>query len=138
MIFPQNERLEVVDTQGETLGASLAFDYTENKFQLVDGSPKVITSLQAVRQWLELFVRTGLGKYKVYDGTAFGVDVSPLIGKKQVPRGAILSEIKREISEGVRLCPAVASVYGFVLEGETISFIVRLRSGEEAGVSVGL
>lgn len=138
MIFPQNETVETVEAQRETLGASFVFDYTENRFQLVDGSPKVVTSVQAVKQWLELFVRTGLGKYKVYDGTAFGVDVSPLIGKKQVPRGAILSEIKREIGEGVRLCPAVTSVYGFALEGETISFTVRLRSGEEAGVSVGL
>lgn len=138
MIFPQKPAApERVEQAGDKIGVSFAFDFDEGRFDLVDGSPRRISGRDAARQWLELFVRTSLGKYTVYEGKAFGVDVAPLIGKKEVPRGAVLSELKREITEGARLCPAVVSVYGFSLQGDTVNFTVRLQSGEER-LSFGL
>lgn len=138
MIFPKSVNAkEAVETESSAAGISFAFDYATNTFRMVDGSPKQISGSDAVQQWLELLVRTIPGKCAIYD-QAFGVDVTKLIGQKEVPSGALLSEIKREITEGAALCPAIDSVTDFGLGEDTVSFTVTLKSGEESEVSVEL
>lgn len=138
MIFPESVNAkETVETESSAVGISFAFDYATNTFPMVDGSPKQNSGAAAVLQWLELLVRTIPGKCAVYD-QAFGVDVTKLIGQKEVPSGALLSEVKREITEGAALCPAIDSVTDFGLSGDTVSFTVTLKSGEESEVSIEL
>lgn len=139
MIFPEASGApETVATKQAALGASLAFDYRARRFRLVDGSPPKIGGTDAAAQWLELFVRTVPKRYAVYGEAGFGVDATKLIGKKAVPNGAILSEIQREIEEGVPLCPAIRTVYGFDVAGGTIAFRVVLMDGTEREVSIEL
>ena len=139
MIFPQAtsaaETLEQASTEVKT---SFSFDDAASKFTLIDGSPEVITGTTAVKEWLKLLVRTIPGKYAVYGDTAFGVDTTLLIGKKSLPSGAVLSELKRQITDGALLCPAIESVSDFSIDGSTITFTVALKSGEGGEVSVEL
>lgn len=138
MIFPESIKAkETVETGSPAVGISFAFDYATNTFCMVDGSPRQICGVDAVQQWLGLLVRTIPGKCDIYDQT-FGVDVTKLIGRKEVPSGALLSEVKREITEGAALCPAIDSVTDFRLSGDTVSFTVTLKSGEESEVSIEL
>ena len=140
MIFPKpSGASETIETsENSKLGCSLAFDFKTKSFRIIDGSPAKVTGVDAVAQWLELFVKTVPERYGVYEGEDFGVDSTKLIGKKVVPNGAVLSEIKREIEEGVPLCPAIQSVYGFNMLGDTITFMVVLKNGEESGITIEL
>ena len=138
MIFPaaSNAAETIENANGNSIANSFVFDYTTNTFRMIDGSPVLITGIDAVSQWLELFVRTIPKKYAIYGEEDFGVDATKLIGKKSIPSGAIISEIKREIEDGVLLCPAIQSVYDFDLSGSTISFTVSLHDGEERELSI--
>lgn len=139
MIFPEPVvAAEAVTAEGGDLGDSLAFDYARKAFTLIDGSPARLTGQEAVKQWLELFCRTTPGRYGVYGDTGFGVDGTALIGKKVLPNGAILSELKRQITEGTSLCPAVREVYGFNLSGNALSFTAVLKDGETEVLEVEL
>lgn len=139
MIFPEvTSAAETLEQDSTEVRTSFSFDDAASKFTLVDGSPKVITGTAAVKEWLKLLVRTTPGKYAVYGDTAFGVDTTLLIGKKSLPSGAVLSELKRQITEGAMLCPAIGSVSDFSIDGSTITFSVALKSGEEGEVSVEL
>ena len=89
---------ELEQNEENTLALSFVFDYKTGKFLMEDGSPKPITGVDAIRQWLELFCRTQRNKYLVYSED-FGTSAVSLIGKK-APKGLILSEFKREIQEG--------------------------------------
>lgn len=132
MIFPEAsgapETLEVRETAA---GASLAFGYGKNQFELVDGGPRMLSGEAAIRQWLELLVRTVPGRYAVYGDEPFGVDTTDLVGKKRLPSGEALSEIRRQVEDGVALCPPIRSVYGFGLEGSALTFTAELEDGEE-------
>lgn len=140
MIFPTaSNAAETIDNpQSKPLAKSFAFDYTSKTFRLVDGSPMLISGVDAVAQWLELFVRTIPNRYAVYGDQDFGVDATQAIGKKAVPNGAIISEIQREIEEGVLLCPAIRAVYDFNISGDTVTFTVSLDDGEESELSIEL
>lgn len=139
MIFPQStSAAETLEEDSAEIKTSFFFNDAENKFTLIDGSPKAITGTAAVKEWLKLLVRTTPRRYAVYGDTAFGVDTTLLIGKKSLPSGAILSELKRQITEGARLCPAIASVSDFCMDGSMITFTVVLKSGEGGEVSVEL
>lgn len=139
MIFPETTlAAETLEEETTETGASFSFDDAAGKFTLIDGSPKVITGIAAVKEWLKLFVRTIPGKYAVYGDTGFGVDTTLLIGKKTLPSGAVLSELKRQITEGAALCPAIESVSDFSIDGSTITFTVALINGEGGEVSVEL
>lgn len=139
MIFPQaTSAAETLEEDSIEVRTSFSFDDAAEKFTLIDGSPKAITGTAAVMEWLKLLVRTKPGKYAVYGDTAFGVDTTLLIGKKSLPSGAVLSELKRQITEGATLCPAIESVSDFSIDGSTITFTVALKSGEGGEISVEL
>lgn len=139
MIFPETtSAAETLEEDSAEIKTSFSFDDAAGKFTLIDGGPKAITGTAAVKEWLKLLVRTIPGKYAVYGDTAFGVDTTLLIGKKSLPSGAVLSELKRQITEGVTLCPAIASVSDFSMDGSTITFNAALKSGEGGEVSVEL
>lgn len=139
MIFPETTTAEeTLEEESTEIGTSFSFDDSSGIFPLVDGSPTLISGTEAVKQWLNLLVRTIPDKYAIYGDTGFGVDTTLLIGKKTLPSGAVLSELKRQITEGAALCPAIDSVSDFSIDGSTITFTVALSGGEEDEVSVEL
>lgn len=127
---------ELVKTDETIIGRTLVFDWTLRAYQMDGGGPVEATGHQAVKAWLEAFLRTPRGKYEVYDGLAYGCSVEDLIGKK-LPQGYALSELKREISEGAALCPAIREVKGFDQTGTEIRFTVVLYNGESEAISIG-
>ena len=139
MIFPENNSAEeTVDISDPAVRESPRFNYSAAAFELVDGKNRMCSGIDAVKQWLELFVRTPPGRYAVYGEQPFGVDAALLIGRKSVPSGAVLSELRRQIEEGVTLCPAIRAVYGFSLDRNVISFTVETHNGDEGSVEIEL
>lgn len=128
--FPEKITLETANNSSDSrVGRSFVFDYVTGQHLIVDGKPKETTELEAIRQWLELLVRTKLGKYKVYEDTEFGTTWENYIGFRQLPRGYIESELEREIQESCdKYCPAIESVRDFEAERITDGLIVTFTA----------
>lgn len=122
-----------------TLGNTLAFDDTKNRFVIADGAPVRRTDAEAVRQWIRLMLRTYRGRFRVYADTVFGHTGEDLIGMRQVPRGFIHSELAREIREACALCPVIQSADNFAFSRQgrtlTVTFDVTLTTGETEEVT---
>lgn len=125
--------------QPARVGDTLAYDYDTKRFVLADGSPQRRDGAAAVRQWVELMLRTYLGRFRVYEDTRFGHTGEDLIGMRQVPPGFIHSELAREIREACALCPAIARADNFAFTRQnrrlTVTFTVTLQTGETEEVT---
>lgn len=124
-----------VDTPAtEVFGASLKFDYETERFVLVDGKNVEPSKIEAIKQWIELYIRTEVEKYKIYTSD-FGVNLKDLVGYR-LPRGFQVSEIMRRINEGILTkCPNVVSVTDWDFSEGTFSFTVITDTGEEVRIS---
>ena len=122
---------ETVDTPvSGTIGRSLKFDYEKKEFVIEDGKNVEPGKIDAIKQWIELFIRTEVEKYKIYT-PSFGVDLRDLIGYR-LPRGYQVAEIMRRVNEGILTkCPDVVSVSDWNFDKGTFSFTVKTNTGEE-------
>lgn len=113
------------------IGKSFVFDFKSKRFNVVAGKVKETTEEEAIRQWIELLLRTAIDKYKVYEGTGFGTNIDKLVGYKSM-RGFVESEMKREISEKIIMNRAIERIENFKtdLEGSMIevSFTAILKN----------
>lgn len=113
----------------EEVGRNLVFDWDENHFVMEDGSPVMVTKVDAVKEWLTLVVRTRQSRYPIYP-VDFGGDAMDIIGKK-IPKGYNLSEFKRKMLESIEYLPGIDDAEGFNYDGEKIRFTVLLADGTE-------
>ncbi len=117
-----------------TIGRSIAFDYTKNEFVVEDGKLREPSKIDAIKQWIELYIRTEINKYAVYT-EKFGIDTSGLVGYR-LPREYQVAEIMRRINEGILMkCPDVVSVSKWNFDKGTFSFTVKTNTGEEVVIS---
>jgi len=116
------------------IGRSIVFDYDKEEFVLVDGKCKEPSKIEAIKQWVELFIRTELNKYVIYTDE-FGVDMSGLLGYR-LPRSYQVAEIMRTINKGILTkCPNVVSVSEWNFDKGNFSFTVTTNTGEEVVIS---
>lgn len=108
----QSTREKVISTSSE-LGKTANINFEQKKLTVENGTPKLITDIEAIRQWIVLFVTTPKNAYKIYDGTNFGTSIRKLFGKKILNNGYEEAEVEREIREGLPLCPAISRVTSF-------------------------
>ena len=111
----QTTREKVISTSSD-LGKTPNIDLENKKITVENGTPKLITDIDAIRQWITLFVITPKDTYKIYDGTNFGTSIRKLFGRKILNNGYEEAEVEREIREGLPLCPAINRVTSFNME----------------------
>lgn len=130
-IFPQlNYDIEQQITPEETGERSLLFDYKTNSFVVKNGNVQETSRVEAVKQWIELFIRVELNKYAIYDDK-FGLDLSNLIGYR-LPRSVQVSEIIRRLHDGIlQGCKHVTACEDFSFESGEFSFTVITDLGDE-------
>lgn len=92
------------------IGRSFLFDYKKKQFVIMDGNVVEPSELEAIKQWLELLLRTALDKFIIYRGRAFGTTMENYIGIKSLPNGFIESELERELAEAIGLCGAIERI----------------------------
>lgn len=113
------------------IGKSFVFDFKSKRFNVVAGKVKETTEEEAIRQWIELLLRTSVDKYKVYEGTGFGTNIDKLVGYKSM-RGFVESEMKREISEKIIMNRAIERIENFKTDFEgsmiEVSFTAILKN----------
>lgn len=130
-IFPQiSFDLETVTQDTDTGERSILFDYKTNQFVMKSGNVQEASRVEAVKQWIELFIHVELGKYAIYSDN-FGLDLSDLIGYR-LPRSVQVSEIIRRLHEGIMNgCKHVTSCEDFLFDKGHFTFTVYTDLGEE-------
>lgn len=130
-MFPQinyNVETTISDTT-ESGERSLLFDYETNSFVVKNGNVQESTRTEAVKQWIELFIRVELNKYAIYSDN-FGLDLSNLIGYR-LPRSVQVSEIIRRLHDGIKQnCKHVIDCTDFSFSNGTFSFTAITDLGE--------
>lgn len=95
-----------------------------------NGNVQEASRVEAVKQWIELFIRVELGKYAIYSDN-FGLDLSNLISYR-LPRSIQVSEIIRRLHEGIVTgCKHVTSCEDFLFDKGHFTFTVITDLGEE-------
>lgn len=124
----QTLREKTISTSTE-LGKTPLFDFENKSVVLINGSPKLTYNIEAIRQWIVLFITTPKDTYRIYDGTSFGTSVRKLFGSKRLNNGYEESEVEREIREGMKLCPAINRVTSFNMEkvGRILKIYVQVE-----------
>lgn len=141
-MFPSDINLEELIKEAESepienssrIGRSFLFDFETGQHQIVDGAVKECDELTAIKQWLELMVKTTLDKFLVYKDTGFGTSAEKFIGRRTLPKGFVASELEREVKESCTLNPAIERTENFevtrTVRGMQIAFTVYLKNGE--------
>ena len=120
-------------TKVEMIGRSIKFNYQKKCFEVTDGRLIEPSKIDAIKQWIGLFIRTEVGKYGVYNDE-FGVNLKDLVSYR-LPRGYQISEIMRRINVGIlEQCPNVVRVSDWNFEKGTFSFTVKTNTGEEVTI----
>lgn len=83
-----------------------------------------------VKQWVELYIKVELNKYKIYDEN-FGMDFSDIVGYR-LPRSVQVSEIIRRLKRGIiNGCDNVTDVRDFKFDKGKFTFTLITDLGEE-------
>jgi hypothetical protein len=124
----QSTREKVISTSSE-LGKTPNIEFEKKSLTIENGTPKLVTDVDAIRQWITLFVTTPKNTYKIYNGTNFGTSIRKLFGRKILNNGYEEAEVEREIREGLPLCPAINRVTSFNME--KVGKILKVYVGVE-------
>ncbi len=113
---------------------SFNFDFVNKEFTVIDGKLGEINTIEAVKQWIVLFLLTDLNKVPIYKGLKFGTTLKKIIGYKSLNNGFFESELQREIEEGFLLNPAISKVTYFNIEKikdkAIITLNIMLKNGQ--------
>ena len=136
MLFSTGSSEQAAD-RAATEGVLTAFGFDwdgEKTYRMEKGSPAQVTETEAVKEWLQLVLRTQAGRYAIYPAD-FGASLYDLIGKR-LPRGASLAELRRQLQASAAYLPEISSIGSVTWDGEKITCSVTLDrdGGEETEV----
>jgi phage baseplate assembly protein W len=119
---------EQINTESQTstlqIGRSFLFDFDKNEFVFKDGKMVEITGLQALKQWINLCLRTFIKKYEVYKDTDFGCKIEDLLGSRL--NAYNYAEMQREIREALIKNENIKDVRNIVINQEKKVFTVDM------------
>lgn len=107
-------------------GVTFAFDWTGEHYVMDYGTPVEVTGVEAVKAWLELVLRTDQGRYAIWPAD-FGASLYNLMGQK-LPKGAVLSELQRQLQDSAAYCPTIEDIGQVVWDGSAVTCTIRLTN----------
>lgn len=128
-MFPEfNINIEELEAPTkETLGRCYLFDFKTRRHVISDGKLVECTEQEAIKQWVELLLRTGIEKYAVYKGTWFGLTIDRMIGNKQFPLIMLQAEIEMELKEKLVNHVLIEGMESFRTERLDNGLIIRFK-----------
>lgn len=115
------------------LGKVFLFDFEAQSYVLKDGQLVEASYEQAIQQWVSMLLITELDKYRVYEGTEFGISLAQFIGRKDIPLATITSEVSRQIQEKCVMHPEILECDNFEIsrgtDFATLNFDVITKIG---------
>jgi len=115
-------------------GYNLVFDWDAETYSMDRGSPVEVNGTEAVKAWLQLALRTSQGQYAIYPSD-FGASLYDALGKK-LPRGAVLSEIRRQLTESARYCPTIEDISQVVWDGQAVTCTITLTNNTTEVITI--
>lgn len=113
-IFPEFENIDVTEKAEnitEIKYKEPLFDFKTKKTVIKDGNTVMTTKEQHVQQYITLLIMTEVDKFKVYQGTDFGLtDLYEQQGKQIFTTPFAMEELKRELTEKCILNPNIEFV----------------------------
>ena len=111
-----------------------AFDFQKGDFVIINGRPKRAVGKERVKNWVQKILNTQKGRYKIYNGTGYGINIEDTFVGKNYNRDYIRSEVKREITEMLTANEDIVSIDNFNMEVDgsllTVSFTVNSVYGD--------
>lgn len=92
------------------------FDFDKNEFVISMGKFVMISGLELIKQKIQKVIRTERNKYKIYDGTNYGIALEKKLISNTLPLNYVKSEIERAITESLLDIVGVTSVNSFSVE----------------------
>jgi hypothetical protein len=113
-------------------GRSFLFDFEKGEFITKDGKMVPVEDIESLKVWIEKTIRTERFRFKIYDGSDYGVGIEGLIGSNY-PLDFIKAEMKREVTEALIKHPLIESLTNMAIERDgsrgKISFQVNTVLG---------
>lgn len=147
-MFPENTLQQIINDlesneqiQSSEIGETPFFDFDGMKIFVKNGTPEYAKKIEAIKQWIIIFVTTPKDTYSIYEGTSFGTSYRKLFGQKRLLKnGYAEAELERELREGLLLCPAINQMTSFDINksGRVLDLYVQveLKNGDLIDVSV--
>ena len=111
-----------------------AFDFQKGDFIIINGRPKMTVGSERIKNWVQKILNTQKGRYKIYNGTGYGINIEDTFVGKNYNRDYIRSEVKREITEMLTANEDIVSIDNFNMEVDgsllTVSFTVNSVYGD--------
>lgn len=136
-MFPESdltlEAIETLSSVSTTLGKVFLFDFDTRQYVLVNGKPVEATYEQAIKQWISFLLTTELSTYKIHEDTGFGLSLKQFIGRRDIDKSIIESEVERQIEEKLIMHPEISSIEDVAITRDgskaTVSFKVVTSQG---------
>lgn len=109
------------------------FDFETGDFVVINGRVKTVIGIERVKNKINKILHTQKGRYKIYDGKNYGIDVKNTVLGKTFTQDYRLSQIQREITDALLLDGDILSVEGFSAQTDgthlTVEFTVTTVYG---------
>jgi hypothetical protein len=116
------------------MGKVFLFDFATKKHVLSDGKLVEADELQAIKQWVNLCLRTYINRYKIYMDTGFGVNAEDIIGHKTNLNDFYIIELEREIKDALLKNARIVGITEVIFAQNenvlNVSFTIELYNGE--------
>ncbi|MDF2546152.1 MAG: hypothetical protein K0R93_1050 [Anaerosolibacter sp.] len=133
-MLPQIAQLEFnnqVTKTSQAMGKSFKFDFEKGDFVLKDGRVVKTENVEALKVWIEKVIRTEKFRFKIYEGTDYGITLEDLIGQS-LPRDLVESELKRELKDALETHPMIQSLSNIVAErdGSNLEILIKVNMAD--------
>lgn len=127
-MFPELEidEINIVENETTQMGKSFLFDFDKGDFVLVNGGLVEADLKTSVKVWIQKLLRTELNRYKIYEGSEYGIQLEDLIGTS-LSSAFVDSEIKREVSEKLTLHPQIDYISDFIIDKSNSTLYITFK-----------
>lgn len=113
---------------------TFAFDFKVGEFIMKNGSPVVLTGIDALKLWIQKCIRTQVNRYSIYKGKQYGVNTEDLVIGKSYGLDFAESELRRELENALLQNEDIHSMSAFSIKNNksvmTIYFTLITSYGE--------
>lgn len=110
-IFPVISEVVTTESNENKITYNPLFDFKTKQMVIRDGKVVLATRKEKIKQWIELLIRTEVGKYLVYEGSDFGLtDLYSLQGHQLFTSNYGISQMKEDIKRSIEAKDEVVAV----------------------------
>lgn len=127
-IFPENLTLidtESIANQSIDYGREWAFDFDKNKFIMKNGTPMIVTGIEALKIFIIKTIKTARYRYLIHSWE-YGCEIEDVLGQT-LERDVIESIIKSMITEALIYDARIKSISDFEIVTEESEAKIKFK-----------